>query len=111
MLYNMVSSTDKPFSPNVYALFRMALRLLCETAMRELGLSDIKDYIKRYAPVAKKKFSRDIATLLSSQNVKIETLPQLLHTGAHSYTSSVSHDQAVCISIFVGAMLKESHGK
>lgn len=111
MLYNMVSSADKPFSPNVYALFRMALRLLCETAMRDLGFSDIKAYIEKYAPAAKKKFSRDIATLLSSQNVKKETLPQLLHTGAHNYTSSASHDQAVCISIFVGAMLKESHGK
>lgn len=111
MLYKMVSSADKPFSPNVYALFRMALRLLCETAMRDLGFSDIKAYIEKYAPAAKKKFSRDIATLLSSQNVKKETLPQLLHTGAHNYTSSASHDQAVCISIFVGAMLKESHGK
>ena len=70
MLYNMVSSADKPFSPNVYALFRMALRLLCETAMRDLGFSDIKAYIEKYAPAAKKKFSRDIATLLSSQNVK-----------------------------------------
>ena len=47
MLYNMVSSADKPFSPNVYALFRMALRLLCETAMRDLGFSDIKAYIEK----------------------------------------------------------------
>lgn len=89
----------------------MSLRLLCETASKELGYSDIKDYIGKYYPTAKKKMSQDVTTLLSSQNVKGETLPQLFHTGAHNYLSSTSPDQALCISIALGAMLKESHGR
>lgn len=110
-LYNLLSSEKQAFSSCVYAIFRMSLRLLCETASKELGYSDIKDYINKYYPIAKKKLSQDITTLLSSQNVKGETLPQLFHTGAHNYLSSTSPDQALCISIALGAMLKESHGR
>lgn len=110
-LYNLLPSEKQAFSSCVYAIFRMSLRLLCEAAMKELGYNDIKDYINKFYPIAKKKMDKDIATLLSSQNVRQETLPQLLHTGAHNYLSSTSQDQALCISIALGAMLKESHGR
>lgn len=110
-LYNLLPSEKHAFSSCVYAIFRMSLRLLCEAAMKELGYNDIKDYINKFYPIAKKKMDKDIATLLSSQNVRQETLPQLLHTGAHNYLSSISQDQALCISIALGAMLKESHGR
>lgn len=110
-LYNLLSSEKQAFSSCVYAIFRMSLRLLCETASKELGYNDIKDYINKFFPIAKKKMSQDITTLLSSQNVKGETLPQLFHTGAHNYVSSTSPDQALCMSIALGAMLKESHGR
>lgn len=110
-LYNTVASGKNVFSPCVHALFRMSLRLLCETASRELGFIDIKDYIGEYYPSAKKKLSQDVCTLLASQNVNKDSLPQLLHTGAHNYISSTSQDQAMCISIILGAMLKESHGR
>lgn len=110
-LYNLLSTDKQAFSSCVYAIFRMSLRLLCETASKELGYSDIKDYIDKYYPTAKKKMSQDVTTLLSSQNVKGETLPQLFHTGAHNYLSSASPDQALCMSIALGAMLKESHGR
>ena len=110
-LYNLLSSEKQAFSSCVYAIFRMSLRLLCETASKDMGYDDIKDYINNYYPIAKKKMSQDITTLLSSQNVKGETLPQLFHTGAHNYVSSTSPDQALCMSIALGAMLKESHGR
>lgn len=111
LLYNTVQNEKKTYSACIHGLFRMSLRLLCETAARDLGYTDIKDYIGRYYKPAKKKLSQDIATLLSSQNVKEDTLPQLLHTGAHNYISSTSQDQALCISIILGAMLQESHGR
>lgn len=38
-----------------------------------------------------------------------ETLPQLFHTGAHNYQSSISSEKATGISIILGAMLKKSH--
>lgn len=110
-LYGLLSLEKQAFSTCVYAIFRMSLRLLCETASKDMGYGDIKDYIIKYYPVAKKKMNQDTATLLASQNVKGETLPQLFHTGAHNYLSSTSHDQALCISIALGAMLKESHGR
>lgn len=110
-LYNLLPSEKQTFSSCVYAIFRMSLRLLCETAAKDIGYNDIKDYINKYYPIAKKKLSQDITTLLSSQNVKGETLPQLFHIGAHNYLSSTSPDQALCMSIALGAMLKESHGR
>lgn len=110
-LYNLLSLDKQAFSSCVYAIFRMSLRLLCETASKDLGYNDIKDYINKYYPIAKKKMNQDITTLLSSQNVKLDTLPQLFHTGAHYYLSSTSPDQALCMSIALGAMLKESHGR
>ena len=99
------------FSSCAHGLLRMSLRLLCETAAKDLGYSDIKEYINKYCPLAKKNLSQDIRTFLSSNNVTGESLTQLMHTGAHNYISSTSADQALCISILLGAMLKISHGR
>lgn len=110
-LSDFVTSNKKAFSPNIYSIFRMSLRLLCETASRSLGYDDIKDYIKAFFVDAKKKISQDDKTFLSEQNITQETLPQLFHTGAHNYQSSTSADKAIAISIILGAILRESHGK
>lgn len=110
-LHSLLLSEKQVFSPCIYAIFRMSLRLLCETASNDVGFSDIKDYINKYYPIAKKKMSQETKTLLASQNVECDTLPRLFHIGAHNYVSSTSQDQAMCISIALGAMLKESHGK
>lgn len=110
-LYNYVDANIKVFSPKIYAIFRMSLRLLCETAAHDLKYDKLDDYIKKYYPLAKKKLSTDVKTFLNEQNVLQETLPQLFHTGAHNYQSSVSAEKAMAISIILGAMLKESHGK
>lgn len=110
-LYNYVDANIKGFSPKIYAIFRMSLRLLCETAAHDLGYDKLDDFIKKYFPLAKKKLNTDVKTFLSEQNISQETLPQLFHTGAHNYQSSVSSEKAMAISIILGAMLKESHGK
>ena len=110
-LSEYVSSNKKSFSPNVYSIFRMSMRLLCETASKNLRYDDINDYIKAFFSNAKKKLSQDDKTFLSEQNVSQDTLPQLFHTGAHNYQSSASADKAIAISIILGAILRESHGK
>ena len=113
-LYNYVDSNTKAFSPKIYAIFRMSLRLLCETAAADCnytGKKSIDEYIEKFYPLAKKGVSQDVKTFLHEQNILQETLPQLFHTGAHNYQSSISPEKAMGISIILGAMLKESHGR
>ena len=113
-LYNYVDSNTKSFSPKIYAIFRMSLRLLCETAAADCGYTGkkaIDEYIEKFYPLAKKGLSQDVKTFLHEQNILQETLPQLFHTGAHNYQSSISSEKAMGISIILGAMLKESHGR
>lgn len=110
-LYDFVDCNKQTFSPKIYAIFRMSLRLLCETAAHDLNFERFDEYVKKFFPLAKKQLSHDIKTFLSEQNISESTLPQLFHTGAHNYQSSVSADKAMGISIILGAMLKESHGK
>lgn len=113
-LYNYVDSNTKAFSPKIYAVFRMSLRLLCETAAADCGYTGkkaIDEYIEKFYPLAKKGLSQDVKTFLHEQNILQETLPQLFHTGAHNYQSSISSEKAMGISIILGAMLKESHGR
>lgn len=111
-LYNYVDSNTKAFSPKIYAVFRMSLRLLCETAAADCGYTGkkaIDEYIEKFYPLAKKGLSQDVKTFLHEQNILQETLPQLFHTGAHNYQSSISSEKATGISIILGAMLKKSH--
>ena len=92
----------------------MSLRLLCETAAADCGYTGkkaIDEYIEQFYPLAKKNLTKDVKTFLNEQNILQETLPQLFHTGAHNYQSSISAEKAMGISIILGAMLKESHGK
>lgn len=113
-LYDYVDSNKKAFSPKIYAIFRMSLRLLCETAAADCGFTGkkaIDEYIEKFYPLAKKGLSKDDKTFLHEHNILQETLPQLFHTGAHNYQSSISSEKAMGISIILGAMLKESHGR
>lgn len=110
-LCDVIEDKSNGFSDCAFAIIRMSLRLLCETAYKELGYTDFKVYIGAFGPNAYKALNQDIRTLLSNYNVKTDTLTQLLQTGAHNYLSSTSVDQAKCISILLGAILKESHGR
>lgn len=102
---------SQKLSKSFCAILRMALRFLCEMASSSHKSSGIKPYVERYFDEAKKTIDQNQATLLSSQNVRKETLTQLLQTGAHGYCSSENYEQTLAISIILGAMLTISHGK
>lgn len=110
-VYNYYVVNREKFSTSFISIIRMSLRLLCETASKDLGLNGIDAYIKQYASKAKGSLDKDSKTYLSNNNVSEVTLPQLLHTGAHNYSASRSFEQTLGISILLGAMLSQSHGK
>lgn len=105
------TSNKNVLSDSFTALLRMALRLLVETAAREESLNDIADYVNKYFDSAKKLLSKDEKTTLSNNSVDKTTMPQLLHTGAHNYQSSLSYDKAYSMSLIIGKMLSLSHKK
>jgi len=99
-------------SPSFTAIIRMSLRLLCETAAKDLSYSGgISEYLNKFFAKAKKNLSSDEKTLLSNNNVKEGSILPLLQTGAHNYSSSLNFDQTLAISIVLGSMLMITHGK
>lgn len=100
-------------------LFRVGLRLVVEAAAREIYPKKAKpliDYIgafrdEAWAALRERDKGNDLATYLSTVSVTKEKLSSLLQTGAHCYSSSNNREQALALSIVVGAMLKLSHGK
>lgn len=90
------------------ALLRMSLRLLVETAACE-DKKKIDKYIDVYFDSAKDLLSKDEKTTLSNNNVSKNSLSQLLNTGAHNYSDSLSYDKAYAMSLIVGKMLSISH--
>lgn len=90
------------------ALLRMSLRLLVETAASEEG-KKLDKYIGTYFDDGKGLLSKDELTTLSNNNVTKSSLPQLLNTGAHNYSDSLSYDKAYAMSLIVGKMLSISH--
>ncbi|MEB3231093.1 MAG: hypothetical protein VKJ64_08795 [Leptolyngbyaceae bacterium] len=101
----------KELSQTFPSLIRMSLRLLLETAVKDVGLKRLDSYIKKYFAEAKKNLDQDTKTTLSNYNVTEQSMIQLLHTGAHNYTASSNFDQTIAISIIIGAMLSITHGK
>ena len=100
-------------------LFRAGLRLLTESAAREkypgekkalaVYIDAFKD--EAWASLRKQAKGNELVTFLSNTSVTKEGLSSLLQTGAHCYSSSNNREQALALSIVVGAMLKLSHGK
>lgn len=90
------------------ALLRMSLRLLVETAACE-DKKSIDKYIETYFDKGKALLSKDEKTSLSNNNVTKMSLSQLLNTGAHNYSDSLSYDKAYAMSLIVGKMLSISH--
>lgn len=105
------ASNKDSLSGSFPALLRMALRLLIETAARDESMNDFSDYVQKYFDSAKKLLSKDEKTTLSNNSVDKTTMPQLLHTGAHNYKSSLSYDKAYAMSLIIGKMLSLSHKK
>ena len=104
-------SNKDDLSGSFPAILRMALRLLIETASRDELMNDFNDYVQKYFDSAKKLLTQDEKTTLSNNSVDKTTMPQLLHTGAHNYQSSLSYDKAYAMSLIIGKMLSLSHKK
>lgn len=91
------------------ALLRMSLRLLVETAASDDKKKKIDKYIDTYFDKGKDLLSKDEKTTLSNNNVTQSSLSQLLNTGAHNYSDSLSYDKAYAMSLIIGKMLSISH--
>lgn len=109
-LYAFYLSRKNDLSNSFAGLIRMSLRLLCETAANSCK-KRLDDYLKDNFDEAKKQLDQDIKTLLANQNVKKESIVQLLHTGAHNYQSTTNVEQTIALSIIIGSILTLTHGK
>lgn len=92
------------------SLVRMALRLLCETAAKEKNMK-LDNYLKNNFEKAKSSLTQDTKTTLSTQNISEKSIVQLLHIGAHNYNASSNMEQTIALSIIIGAILTETHGR
>lgn len=109
-LYNFYVDKKQELSQTFPGLIRMSLRLLCETAAKDKN-KKIDDYLRNHFADAKRTLDQDIRTTLANQNVKEESIMQLLHTGAHNYQSSNNMEQTIAISIMIGAIITITHGR
>lgn len=101
-------SNKEKLSNKFPALLRMSLRFLVETAASE-DKKKLDKYIESYFDGGKYLLSKDEKTTLSNNNVTKSSLSQLLNTGAHNYSDSLSYDKAYAMSLIVGKMLSISH--
>lgn len=114
LLVQFYCKNESRLSEGFPALLRMAFRLVCETAAREVNKTSddpIGRYVDAYFAKAKQTLTQNEKTFLSVQNVTEKSIKQLLHTGAHNYSSSKVSAQGIAISIILGKMLVLSHGK
>lgn len=109
-LYEYYAENKNRLSQTFPNLIRMSLRLLCETAAKDKGMQ-LDNYLKNNFSEAKKTLSQNEKTTLSTQNIRQESIIQLLHVGAHNYDSSSNTEQTIAISIIIGAILTLTHGK
>jgi hypothetical protein len=109
-LYRFYLDNRATVSASFPAIIRMALRLLCETAASDRS-ETMRDYLSANFEAAKARLSQDDKTTLANQNVRKETIDQLLHTGSHSYKVALNFDQTIAVSLILGAILTRTHGK
>jgi len=109
-LYDAYRQGKIDFSDDFIVIFRMSLRMLAETAAREIG-KDLKAYLLDNFDQAKSGLDKDLKTSLSSQSVERSKIVQLFQTGAHDYANSRNEEQAVALSIILGAILSLTHKK
>ena len=102
----------KNFSEDFVVIFRMSLRMLAETAGKDIDRNKgLDSFLKENFEQAKNSLSQDEKTSLSSQGVEKSKIVQLFQTGAHDYSNSRNEEQAVALSIILGAILRISHRK
>jgi hypothetical protein len=109
-LYRFYLDNKSTLSASFPAIIRMSLRLLCETAASDTSKT-MGDYLKANFDAAKAQLTKDHKTTLANQNVRRETIEQLLHTGAHGYKTAANLDQTIALSLIVGGILSKTHPK
>lgn len=109
-LYNYYLENKKQLSELFPSLIRMSLRLLCEAAAKDTK-TNLDGFINKNFSKAKGNLSKEYKTTLSNQNVTESSMIQLLHTGAHNYSSSTNIEQTIAMSIIIGEILKITHEK
>lgn len=109
-LYAFYVGNKHQFSQSFPSIIRMALRLLVETAAKNIG-EDMADYVKTRFKDAKALLSQDQKTTLSSQSVTESNIVALLQMGAHNYAAASNIDQSMAVSFVLGGILTNSHGK
>jgi len=109
-LYQIYLNNKSALSHSFPSLIRMSLRLLCESAAKDINVT-LDKYLNAHFANAKKCLDQDIKTSLSNQNVTEKTIVQLLHTGAHNYQAANNLAQTYAISVILGEMLTITHGK
>lgn len=108
-LYNIYRSKKHKFSKSFPSIIRMALRLLIETAAKDIG-EDMSTYVKSRFVDAKALLDKDQKTTLAAQNVTESSIVSLLQMGAHNYAAASNIDQSMAVSFVVGGILTISHG-
>lgn len=109
-LFYHFARNRKSFTESFIVLFRMALRVLAETAAKEVN-KDLQGYLRDGFDSAKKLLDQNTKTTLSNQGIRKETIVQLFQTGAHDYHNSKNEEQAIALSIILGKILSNSHGR
>lgn len=109
-LHDFYQTEKSRLSADFIVIIRMSLRMLAETAAKDMK-KELKDYLTEHFDSAKKSLDQNAKTTLSSQSVSKDSIIKLFHTGAHDYYNSKNEEQALALSLILGAMLTLSHGK
>jgi hypothetical protein len=109
-LHDFYQTEKSRLSADFIVIFRMSLRLLAETAAKDLK-KELKDYLTEQFDLAKKSLDQNAKTTLSNQSVSKDSIIKLFQTGAHDYHNSKNEEQALALSIILGAILNLTHRK
>lgn len=109
-LHDFYQTERSRLSADFIVIIRMSLRMLAETAAKDVK-KELKNYLHEHFDLAKKTLDQNAKTTLSNQSISKESIIKLFQTGAHDYHNSKNEEQALALSIILGAMLTISHGK
>jgi hypothetical protein len=107
-LYGFYLAQKRSLSADFIVIFRMSLRMLAETAANELN-KNLKEFLVDNFDQAKKLLDQNTKTSLANQSVEKGKIVQLFQTGAHDYVNSKNEEQALAMSIILGAILTITH--
>lgn len=110
-LYNFYQAEKNRLSEDFIVIVRMSLRMLAESAAKDAQDAHLRNYLTKNFEEAKKSLDQNTRTTLSNQNVTKDSIVKLFQTGAHDYDNSRNEEQALAMSIILGAILTITHGK